>query len=526
MKEGFAERYTRSVQLRMFGVYLFSGLCVIGLVFVFIELFGFSLITSLLVACALWIILSGILSILSANAITKPMRYLSQAILHVTPGETIIPAPNLEELTLGREMVASLARQVYDFASSESKSSQNSEVITPSAGSEASGAEAKAPAGPTTLDLIPIPLLGIDSGGKIVMANAKANELLKNTDSLEGSQLDQIASLEFNTEDTLDNWLKDAKQKSVAAARSWTKVRLTKAGTTQSTYFDIAANLSQEHASGVETMLAFFDHSDAYSTEEDAMSFVALAVHELRTPLTVLRGFIEAIDEELGPHINEETRQFIYKMNISAETLSGFVNKILNVAKIEENQLSLHLTEDNWVEALKILLSGLQTRAWANDKIVAFEVGEDIPTVAIDRIAISEVVSNLVDNAIKYSPKKSAQTIAVKTYVNSDGLVETTVQDHGLGIPSSVMPHLFTKFYRNHRNANQIGGTGLGLYLSKAIVSAHHGHIWAQSKEGEGSTFGFTILPYDQLAEAEKTNDNGISRQRHGWIKNHTMQRQ
>jgi signal transduction histidine kinase len=105
-------------------------------------------------------------------------------------------------------------------------------------------------------------------------------------------------------------------------------------------------------------------------------------------------------------------------------------------------------------------------------------------------------------------------------------MVETSVQDYGVGIPSSVLPNLFTKFYRDHRNRAQFGGTGLGLYLSKAIVTAHGGSLSVRSKEGEGSTFSFTLQPYAQIAEAQKLNgDQGITRSAHGWIKNHSLYR-
>jgi signal transduction histidine kinase len=107
-------------------------------------------------------------------------------------------------------------------------------------------------------------------------------------------------------------------------------------------------------------------------------------------------------------------------------------------------------------------------------------------------------------------------------------MIETTVHDDGAGIAASAMPNLFSKFYRSHRSATSVGGTGLGLYLCKAIIDAHEGQIWVKSKEGEGSTFGFTLLPYSQLAEVQKKTDNetGIIRHAHGWIKNHTLNRQ
>jgi signal transduction histidine kinase len=88
------------------------------------------------------------------------------------------------------------------------------------------------------------------------------------------------------------------------------------------------------------------------------------------------------------------------------------------------------------------------------------------------------------------------------------------------------MANLFTKFYRDHRNRAQIGGTGLGLYLSKAIVTAHGGNIWVRSQEGKGSTFGFTLVPYENLAATLKpSGDQTMTRSAHGWIKNHSLYR-
>jgi signal transduction histidine kinase len=509
VNEGFIEKYVSAIKARVLIWLLILGLICIGALFVAVEVLELPSVVVFPVAAVFWGIVCIFASSHIGGAATKPMRYLSQAILHISPKETLIAAPNIDELSLGRELVASLTRQVYDLATNGAPT-QTARTATNQQSS---------------LDLITLPIFGLDSAGKIIISNTTAAAVFKDNSGLAGSSLHQIMTLEFEADDTLDAWLEATKNQAVNANKTWNKVKVTKAGTSESTYFDIAASLSQQNASGIELMIVFFDHSDAYATEQDAMSFVALAVHELRTPLTILRGYIEAIEDELGPNINDETKTFIYKMNISAETLAGFVSKILSVARVEENQLNLHLSEDDWVLTLKTVLSSLQMRAKVNDKVISLEVGENIPPVAVDKITISEVLTNLVDNAIKYSPE-GAQSIIVKSYVNQEGLVETTVQDQGVGIPSSVMPHLFTKFYRNHRNANQIGGTGLGLYLSKAIITAHHGHIWAQSSDGKGSTFSFTILPYDRLAEADKTDNNEITRQRHGWIKNHTMQRQ
>ena len=167
----------------------------------------------------------------------------------------------------------------------------------------------------------------------------------------------------------------------------------------------------------------------------------------------------------------------------------------------------------------------MELRAKALGKHINYNTESKLPSVAIDRVSIYEVLCNLLDNAIKYSGESTE--IELKTYKTQDGLVETTIQDHGVGIPTNVLPSLFEKFHRNFRNRSQVSGTGLGLYLSKAIINAHGGDIWVKSKEGEGTTVGFTLKPYSMLADELKSGNNkdDMVRTAHGWIKNHSLYR-
>jgi signal transduction histidine kinase len=168
------------------------------------------------------------------------------------------------------------------------------------------------------------------------------------------------------------------------------------------------------------------------------------------------------------------------------------------------------------------VVNDLSLRSSVQGVTIKTNIAANIPTVGVDRVSIYEVLSNLLDNAIKYSG--TGKEVLITSVLNKEGLVETTVQDYGAGIPEGVIGSLFDKYYRSHRSRAQVGGTGLGLYLSKAIVDAHGGHIWVRSKEGEGSTFGFTILPYAKLADEQKNGDNNdITRGAHGWIKNHSL---
>jgi two-component system phosphate regulon sensor histidine kinase PhoR/two-component system sensor histidine kinase VicK len=253
--------------------------------------------------------------------------------------------------------------------------------------------------------------------------------------------------------------------------------------------------------------------------------FLSNMSHELRTPLTIMRGYIEVFEDELGPTLPHDLKDFMFKMKASAQQLTAFVSNILNVARVEENQLILTLHKEDLKSLLEAAVADLELRASVHGKHVSLEVAPNIPLVAADRISVHEVINNLVDNAIKYGGQSSQ--IKISCVVGRDGMIETSVQDFGVGIPASIIPKLFDKFYRSHRSNTQASGTGLGLYLCKAIVNAHGGNIWVQSKEGEGSVFTFSLEAYDEQRHgAEAHGQDGIMRGAHGWIKNHSLYRQ
>ncbi len=442
----------------------------------------------------------------------EPVRALGQAIIHVTPGEHNAPAPNLEKLRVGRELVTNLSLQVYQLAS------QTGQLDKPTSSEAAGHAQ-------TILDDLPIPLFVSDKTQIITYANRSAATYLGLSPAdIIGKNLYSVLDFSFmGGGETLDNWLTDARANAVTATRQWDRVRLTLEDNQIRKQLDLAAYYNKNNPAGVETVLALFDKTKFYSQEDDGISFIALAVHELRTPLTILRGYIEVFEDELADQLDPEMQDFMRKMQASAQQLSTFVSNILNVARVDENQLFLQLHEEDWAKVLQSIVDDAELRARVHSKKLNLKVEPGLPPVAVDRTSIYEVVNNLLDNAIKYSD--DSDKIIIRARKRDDGLVETTVQDFGIGIPSSILGHLFEKFYRNHRSRTQFGGTGLGLYLSKAIVNAHGGQIWVQSKEGEGSTFGFTLQPYE-LAKNEGGRDNkDIVRTAHGWIKNHSFYR-
>jgi signal transduction histidine kinase len=208
-------------------------------------------------------------------------------------------------------------------------------------------------------------------------------------------------------------------------------------------------------------------------------------------------------------------------MHSQAEQLMAFVNNILNVARIDDDQLELKLAQEDWPKVLEQSIEALNIRAKVRGIKIECDIDEGLPKVAIDRLSVQEVINNLVDNAIKYSGESKLIKINAKLNNNT---VETTVQDFGVGIPEAAMPNLFTKFYRDHHYRSQIGGTGLGLYLCKALVKANGGNLWVRSKEGQGSIFGFTLQPYNSL-NLTSADKGEVVKSAHGWIKNHSLYR-
>jgi signal transduction histidine kinase/PAS domain-containing protein len=511
---GYFQSFLRQFRGRLFLIIFINNALIIGDWYVIDQVVKLTGWWALAAIIAMPLITLGLIPWLSTNALTQPTKLLWQAILHIAPTSTEnVAAPKPEKLHLGRELVTNLINQIYQLASvvhslEQTRSKASTDLHFNFIASS-----------------LPLPLIVLDKEDKIIYANeATASYMHKPADELIGQNVYTALDMSFMSDDTLHNWLESCKGKIATADHKWERVRIGLPGQGDSLLFDLAGYYNQDNPEGHETLLILFDHTEVYKQDDQAMSFVALSVHELRTPLTLLRGYIEVFDEELGPGLNPELKEFMKKMDASAQQLAAFVDNILNVAKIEDNQLTLQLHEENWTEVLSAVVNDLSLRASVRGITIKTDIASDLPAVGVDRYSIYEVVANLLDNAIKYS--KGTNEIYVTASLNKDGLVETSVKDFGLGMDSSIMPHIFDKFYRNHRNRAQIGGTGLGLYLCKAIVDAHGGNIWVTSKVNEGSTFTFTLLPFAQLDEAGKKGaESGISRSAHGWIKNHALYR-
>lgn len=506
------QKFAVQVRNHLLLMMLASNVLVIACWWVGVEIFSANPLGILFLSIALATAIALALAAVSTAYLTKPIRLISQAIMHVAPDSANIPAPELKNNPLGPELVTNLVTHIYQLANTVHE-------IEKLAGKQAHTLRADFVA-----NSLPLPLLVLDKDQTIVFANQATGEYLnKEASELTGQNVYSALDMSFSAKPTFDSWLSDAKKTKAIATMRWERVKAALPGENITRQFDLASYYNRNNPEGYETILVLVDHTHQYEQDDQALSFVALAVHELRSPVTLLRGYIEAFEDELDGKLSPELTDFMHKMKASAQKLSSFINNILDVSRVETDRLTLKLHEENWPDIIKAAIDDMQLRAKVNDVELQVNIAPNLPTVGADRVSMYEVISNLLDNAVKYSGQ--SKRVIITSQLSKDGLVETTVQDYGVGIPVGVMPNLFEKFYRSHRSKEQVGGTGLGLYLAKAIVEAHGGHIWAQSKEGQGSTFGFTVIPYAQLGETSKAGDKDIVRGAHGWIKNHSLYR-
>lgn len=242
-------------------------------------------------------------------------------------------------------------------------------------------------------------------------------------------------------------------------------------------------------------ILTIHDLSEFEQLEKMKLDFVSITAHELRTPITAIRGYLSIIESEALYKLSPEEQNFIKRTVVSSDELSSLIDNILNVSRIERGALKLK-KEPVILEDL-INAEILRQKNLADQKqIELFFVKPEkiIAPVRADKFWLSQVIMNLVSNAIKYTQTAGKVTIKLS---DEDKFQWVHVVDNGEGIPAVALPHMFEKFFRVSGALEEGSkGTGLGLFISKSIIDAHGGIIKVVSKEGMGSTFSFS-LPTD-----------------------------
>jgi heavy metal sensor kinase len=222
--------------------------------------------------------------------------------------------------------------------------------------------------------------------------------------------------------------------------------------------------------------------------DEVKKAFVADVTHELRTPLTVIKGTIETLEDGALDDI-EGRGPLLTSMMRETDRLIRMVNDLLVLTRADAKALQLNFQEIDLTELARMRCDTLSLMA-ERQQVKLTVTGASV-VVSADPDRISQVLNNLIDNAIRHSPAGSVVTVGVKA--KEDG-IECSVSDSGTGIPAKHLPFIFDRFYRIETSRDRVsGGTGLGLAIARALVTAHGGYISAQSVEGEGTTISFWL---------------------------------
>lgn len=235
----------------------------------------------------------------------------------------------------------------------------------------------------------------------------------------------------------------------------------------------------------------FHDISDLKRLETVRRDFVANVSHELRTPVTVIKGYAETLLAGLPTTDPARATQFLTRIHNHAERLATLIGDLLTLSALESGNLALQpalLTLNSAVDSVCTLL---EEKADAKGITIDRSAIADAPPVLADRSKLEQVLFNLLDNAIKYTPEHGSIVVSATT---ADGMVRVAVADTGIGIPARDLPRIFERFYRvDPARSREIGGTGLGLAIVKHIVQLHGGTVTVESTPGQGSTFVFTL---------------------------------
>ena len=218
--------------------------------------------------------------------------------------------------------------------------------------------------------------------------------------------------------------------------------------------------------------------------------FVATVSHELRTPLTSMMGFLEMIREGEAGELNEEQQRFLAIVYRSSERLQRLVGDLLFVARLDANGLQLHFGEARLDDIVRDAVESSGALARSREVSLVAEV-DDVPPVSGDKERLSQLIGNLISNALKFTP--AGGSVVARAFVDG-GRAVVEISDTGIGIPPAEQSRLFQRFFRSSTATEQaIPGTGLGLVISRAIAEAHGGTIDVTSVPGEGTTFRVEI---------------------------------
>lgn len=421
-----------------------------------------------LLASVAGLTLAIVFSIFSTKIITKPIEKLTQMTQSVAAGQidSRVPVDSKNELGQLSRNFNLMADRVQEQIDKISEEHRRLETILTDMGEG---------------------VLLVNGAFEITYANPMAISMLSLPNAYVGKAL-----IEINRIPELHTLLQAAEQTEAVA---FAEIRL--------------GNLTEPEAevtvvpvsTGEEYVIVVHDVTKERQLERIRADFVANVSHELRTPLTTIQGYAETLLNEDTPR-SKTSEQFIVKILNHSSRLSRLVSELLELSRLESGDVELKRTRCHLNTFYDPILEVFEPILEESELVLKWEVPEDLPAVSVDQQLFMQVLVNLIDNAIKYTPDGGRITVSAEiraseafegANITSEEII-VHVQDTGIGIPMESQPRVFERFYRVDKGrAREMGGTGLGLAIAKHIALRHNGRIWLESTLGEGSVFHVAI---------------------------------
>ena len=462
-------------------------------------------------------VLGVVASLILFRFVAQPIKNLLAAITHIAGEPTDTTPPNPNETHFVKNGFKPVLQTIYQLAAdtpdpiADGEKNLAQKANTGQSVTVGARATVEAALDSTTCGFV------VMSPERVITYANKATPLRVDRDGV------QSLDLLFNENNTIEKWWDECNETAVRAEKIWPRIPNKLPNEENRRFFDVIASYNKGTSS--EMVITLIDRTYLYSVDEEQLDFIAFAAHELRGPITVIRGYLDVVQDELADVLEPDQKELFHRLTVSANRLSGYINNILNTSRYDRRHLKMHLAKTTIADVYDTIRDDMQLRASSQSRSLAVDIPEGLPAIAADTASLSEVLSNLIDNAIKYSNDGGAINFKASSLGDS---VEIAIVDHGIGMPGNVVSNLFQKFYRSHRSRETVAGTGIGLYISKAIVESHGGTISVQSEDGHGSTFTVSLPTYEAIADKLKESNNGnevIMNKEGGWIKNHTMYR-
>ena len=334
-----------------------------------------------------------------------------------------------------------------------------------------------------TLGSLQEAVLMVDAGNRILLANPALQKIFPRAKDIINQRVEVVLhSVAFL--DYVD---------AVRAGRAQPQHELEFVDGTRSTWLEVTGALVTPLDGGPGSWALFVLHDITRQRELEGIrkDFVANVSHELRTPLSIIKGCIETLVDGHRSMPIEDRERFLQTIQRHAERLHSLLEDLLVLSRLESATPGLLREPVHLGELISGLVDDLRGRPLAGDHALTVTIDPGVGTVPADPLRISQVCANLLDNALKYTPRGAHIDVDARPRGET---IEICVRDDGPGIPEADLPHLFERFYRVDKGrSRETGGTGLGLSIVKHIVQLHGGRVWVESTLGKGTAFYFTL---------------------------------